>query len=127
MKRFVIPCILLSALPLAACDSGQGGSFTSAAKLVAGVESDFMIKVTGTPGTKFSGGYLLMKPDGSSTQKTVDGKVPAEFALRGSMVSTSFQKQAQNGQLVVVVLRNGQEASRSDTDAAFGVVSVATQ
>lgn len=119
--------VIVSALVIAGCDSNTGPALGSVAKLAAGVESDFTILVSGTPGTKFIGGYMLMQADGSNTHKSVEGKTPSEYKMRGTMISTSFQKQSTKGELVVTVHRDGKEVSQSDTTAAYGVVSVATQ
>lgn len=118
---------LAAALAMAGCDSSTGSQMGAAAKLVVGGESDYTIKISGTNGLKVSGGYMVIKADGSSTQKTVDMRIPSELQVRGQMVSVSFQKQSERGQLVVTILRDGQPVSSTDTDAAYGVAAVATQ
>ncbi len=112
---------------LTACDANPGSPIGAAAKLAVGIESDYIIHVKGTEGAKFSGSYMIMRPDGSSTQKSVEGVIPTEFKMRGSLISASFQKQGKNGTLIVEIARGGRIVNQSDTNAAYGVVSVATQ
>ena len=87
----------------------------------------FVIKITGTPGIEFSGSYMVVTADGKSVSKSVDGKVPAEYPVDGSMVSTSFQKKGENGKLKVEIFKGDKVAAESETEAAYGVVSAATQ
>lgn len=125
MKRIFIA--LAAAAALTACDSGPGASLGSAAKLAAGVESEFTINVDGTPGSPFSGGYMVIQASGQNTQKSVDGAVPAQYQVKGMIVSAGFQKQREKGELIVTIMRDGKEVARADTQAAYGLANVATQ
>jgi hypothetical protein len=89
------------------------------------LDNSFTIRVAGTPDLQFHGSYMTIHL-GSSESKSVEGRVPAEYTLQGSMVSTSFQKQGKEGQLTVEILRNGQPVKDGDTVAAYGLVSIAT-
>ena len=90
-------------------------------------DSDFTIKVSGTSGLKFSGNYMVVTSGGGSTSKSVDGTVPAQYTIRGNIVSCVFQKQSEYGTLRVEIVKGGKIVSQSETLAAYGVVSVATQ
>jgi len=91
------------------------------------VEQSFAIKVTGTPGLKFSGSLCLTTIDGKVTTKSVDGIVPADYALEGTIVSVVFQKQSEEGKLKIEILKNGNIVNCSETIAAYGVVSITSQ
>lgn len=80
-------------------NSSPGGGSSSTNPINSGLggilASDYIIKVTGSKGCRFSGSYMLVTADGQSQSKTVEGVVPAEYNCRGSIVSTTFQKQAE--------------------------------
>lgn len=98
------------------------------ALLFAGCDGDsaFVIKVSGTIGLEFSGSYLVVTASGQSTSKSVDGIVPTEYSVTGNIVSGVFQKQTEEGNLKVEIIKGGQVIASSETTAAYGVVSVAT-
>lgn len=87
---------------------------------------DYVIKVSGSDRCKFSGSYMLVTADGQSQSKSVEGRVPAEYQARGNIVSTSFQKQGENGLLKVQILKGGRLVNESETTAAYGVVMAAS-
>lgn len=88
--------------------------------------SDYTVNVSGTPGLGFSGSYMVVTASGKSESKSVDGKVPQSYQLSGSIVSVSFQKQSESGVLEVQILKDGRVISASDTSAAYGLVTAAT-
>ena len=89
-------------------------------------DSTFQIKVSGTAGLKFSGSYMAITSDGKSTSKSVDGVVPAQYSVYGTIISAAFQKQVESGTLKVEILQGGIVVNSSDTTAAYGVVTVVT-
>jgi hypothetical protein len=106
---------------------GNGPTVSSPSKSVSNIfSSDYTVKVSGTPGLSFSGSYMVVTASGKSESKSVDGKVPQSYQLSGSIVSVSFQKQSESGVLEVQILKDGRVVSASDTSAAYGVVSAAT-
>lgn len=88
--------------------------------------SEFVIKVTGTKGTKFQGAYIVTNL-GQAESKSVDGTLPAEFKAKGNMVSVSFQKSQRDGALQVEIFKDGNQVGKSDTSAEFGLVGLASQ
>jgi hypothetical protein len=104
--------------------SGGGTSGKSASSLFS---SDFTIKLSGSPGLKYNGSYMVVTAGGDSTSKTVDGSVPDQFNVSGTIVSTQFQKQAESGDLKVEIVKGGSVVAESETSVAYGVVSAATQ
>lgn len=107
-------------------DSGRNTGNPINAGLGGVLADDYVIKVNGSDGCKFSGSYMLVTTDGQSQSKSVEGRVPAEYQARGSIVSTSFQKQAESGLLKVQILKGGKLVNESETTAAYGVVSAAS-
>lgn len=107
--------------------SGNSPSGSSPSKSVSSIfSSDYTVKVSGTPGLRFSGSYMVVTASGKSESKSVDGEVPQSYQLSGSIVSVSFQKQSESGVLELQILKDGQVVSASDTSAAYGLVSAAT-
>jgi hypothetical protein len=90
-------------------------------------ESDFTVQVTGTPGQTFSDNYMTVTAKGSSTSKSVSGTVPASHYVKGTIVSSVFQKQSESGHLKVEICEGGEVISESETTVAYGIVSAASQ
>ena len=90
-------------------------------------ESNFKIKIVGSHNIKFSGSYMIVTSDGKSSSHSVDGIVPAEYDMKGWIVSCAFQKQSEQGSLSVSIYRNGQLIDQSTTSAAYGAVTIATR
>lgn len=112
---FLIVVVIVLGLIIWACD---GGSV---------LQSSFTIKVTGTDGLKYSGSYMTVMADGKNSSKSVDGTVPGEYTVDASMVSVTFQKQSESGALKVEILKDGEVVAENETEAAYGVVTAATQ
>ena len=94
-------------------------------------DNRYTIRVTGNPltetETEFSGSYMVVTSDGNATSRSVDGITPAEYRVKGMIVSCVFQNQNDYGLLKVEILYKGTVVNSSCTIAAYGVVSVATQ
>ena len=83
--------------------------------------SEYTIRVSGTPGLRFSanvGGASLI--DGPSGQ-SFEGTVPAEYKMVGTVVGCTFQKLAQYGTLRVQIIRDGTVVAQSETSDPHGV------
>lgn len=101
---------------------------------------DFLIEIVGFKGNKFSGTYMTVMADGSSTSHSVEGVIPAttddlykltdaatiKYATRGTMVSCVFQLQEEKGVIAMIICRDGVEIKWEETSAAYGVISVCT-
>lgn len=116
MKRLTLFILVICMVGL--IFTGCGGSLSS--------DTEFQIKVSGTTGLKFSGSYMVITSGGQSTSKSVDGTIPAQYSVTGNIVSAVFQKQTESGTLKVEIIKGGKVLNSSDTTAAYGVVSVAT-
>ena len=88
--------------------------------------SVFQIKVSGTEGLEFSGSYMVTTADAKVTSKSVDGFVPEQYSVTGTMVSVVFQKQTEAGFLSVEIIKGDEVIANEYTTAAYGVVSIAT-
>jgi hypothetical protein len=95
--------------------------------------SQFNIRVSGTTDLEFSGSYLVVMSNGQSDSESVNGTVPYEIGVIGidgiiiSTVSVEFQKQTEEGTLKVEILKDDEIIASSETTAAYGVVSLATE
>lgn len=89
-------------------------------------DTDFTVRVSGTEGLKFNGSYMITTTEGKSESKSVEGTVPAEYTMKGNIVSVTFQKQAEAGVLKVEILQGDKVVAQSETSAAYGVVTAAT-
>lgn len=87
--------------------------------------SHYTIRISGTDGLGFTGSYMQMQASGGSTSKSVDGTIPAEYEIEGSITSAAFQKKGESGTLHVVLEKNGTVVKEEETTAAYGMVSVA--
>ncbi|MFH0888396.1 MAG: hypothetical protein V1871_04235 [Planctomycetota bacterium] len=93
-------------------------------KLLGETYSEFVIKVSGD--SRFIGSYMTVTEDGNSTSRSVDGTAPAEFNVKGYLVSCCFQKQEEYGSLEVKIIKDDKVLSQGKTSASYGVVSVGT-
>jgi len=83
-------------------------------------ERTVILLVEGTPGLAFEGSYGT--PSKSTTAR---GAVPAQFIVKTSVgVVGTFSKSDQEGELIVRILVDGQEAQRRSTSAPLGTVVV---
>ena len=123
----LIPIVAISAVVLVAivvtiiiiAGAGNGSGVLSG-------DENYTIKVSGTADLEFSGHYMVVNSDLTEGSKSVDGVVPAQYSVSGTIISCVFQKQVESGTLRVEILKSGQVVAESDTSADYGVVSVAT-
>jgi hypothetical protein len=126
LTAFMAVIVILLVLGfVASITTGPTNSSSNQTALDHFLDSSFTIRVTGSSGTTFHGSYMVTHL-GSNESKSVEGRVPAEYVVQGSIVSTMFQKQSERGQLNVEILLNGQRVKAGDTTAAYGIVSIAT-
>lgn len=86
------------------------------------IESDYLIKVTGTPGVNFKGNYTL--PGTSIKPMQVNGTVPAEYKGKGITVVCVFRKTDAKGTLKVEIIKDKTVVDSSETSEPFGVVTM---
>jgi hypothetical protein len=133
----IVVAIIVIVVLIAIGNSGKspsvGGTTPSAARPAAAATSapatsgpSFVISVTGTSGTAFSGS-LMAVGGGKSVSQSVEGIVPQDYPVNGSMVSVTFQKKDEAGILRVQILSGSTVKADSQTSAAYGVVSAASQ
>jgi|GEM_PF-4251157 len=125
MKRKVIG-IILSILLLVGCVESEPKITPSQITPAPQMEANFIVKVSGTSGLRFSGSCATTTISGTAISKSLDGVVPAEYTISGAIVSCAFQKQSAEGVLKVEIIKDGKVVAQSDTSATYGVVSVAT-
>jgi hypothetical protein len=86
------------------------------------IESDYQIKVTGTPGVNFKGTYTL--PGSSIKPVQVNGTVPAEYKVKGITVICIFNKTVAKGTLKLEILKDKKVIDASETSEPFGIVTI---
>ena len=119
-RRIIVIFVLLALVTITGCKT------TVTAPVTTSTESKFDIMVTGTTDTKFTGSYLVLEADGSSTSHSVEGTVPVDYTATGWIVSCVFQNKDAYGLLGVTIHKNGILVGGSSTSAAYGVVTLAT-
>ena len=94
-----------------------------------GAADSVVLRLSGTPGVKFSGSYTT--PAGSQNVSGTLGAAPTDYDLGGkgiagvNVVTANVKKQqGKNGVLKVEVLKNGQIVQSQETNAASDTVSV---
>jgi len=138
-RVFAVILVVLLLTSIAGCSTPAVSIPEEPAPIAAPVEDvhDFVIEVSGNKGNKFSGNYMTLMADGSSTSHTVEGVVPADFVAhndmpsvkyttRGSIVSCFFQQKGEIGALIVIISKDGYQVAMESTNAAYGVVTIAT-
>lgn len=138
-RVFALILVVLLLTSIAGCSSPAVSIPEEPAPIAAPVEDvhDFVIEVTGNKGNKFSGSYMTVMADGSSTSHSVDGVVAADYVVigtmpavkyttRGSIVSCFFQQKGEIGALIVIIFKDGYQVAMESTNAAYGVVTIAT-
>ncbi len=88
---------------------------------------DFVVRVSGTEGLRFSGSIMTVAGNGQSVSQSIEGRVPAEYPLSARLVSVSFQKQTEQGAMKVQIMKGPAVKAESETSASYGVVTAATQ
>lgn len=138
MHKRMLAFIMILLLLLTGCTSSTPEESTPTAAPAAPAESKFVISVTGTSksadlkvltgsdSVQFTGSYMVVGADGSSTSHSVEGTVPAEYTVTGWIVSCVFQNKGSYGFLGVYIRKNGMLIGPSTTDAAYGMVTLAT-
>ena len=91
-----------------------------------GMESEFKISVTGTPGLKVSGHYAFVATGEVPKPQNVEGTLPVEYQGKGLTALCLFRKTSGEGTLKVEIIRDGKVISASETQAPQGFVSLTT-
>lgn len=78
---------------------------------------------------KWSGAYMVVKDDGTSTSQSVDGEGDRTFSIgEASIVSASFQKKGDDDyHLTVSIYRGGERVNEAATNAAYGVATTSAK
>jgi hypothetical protein len=89
-------------------------------------ESQFTIRLSGTPGLKFNGVYAATLSNGSSTSQSVEGIIPTEYTVTAKVVSITFSKEAVRGTLHVDILKENSVIKSAETSTNYGNVMIVT-
>ncbi len=89
--------------------------------------SEFTVRMDGTSGTPFTLQCMTTQGNGSSSSRSYQGSVPADYHETGHIVSCVGQKQGAPGLLAMRMIKGGKDIQLSQTSTAYGVVQAATQ
>jgi hypothetical protein len=94
----------------------------------AGSADSVVLRISGTPGVKFSGNYTT--PQGSQNFSGTLGTTPTDYELGGegvaglNVVTANVQMQGTTGTLKVEILKNGQVVQSAETNTANNALSL---
>ena len=82
----------------------------------------YIIEVSGTPGTEFTGDIS----SGFSNSRTVEGIVPATYTASDWPAVAVIQNKGDSGYISVSIIKNGELINSQSTSASYGVVTVSS-
>jgi hypothetical protein len=100
--------------------------FGGCAEIYKAVESDFVIKVSGTKDLKFNGHYSFVAAGSTPVPLNVEGTVPIEYRGKGVMALCLFRKTIIEGSLKVEILKGEKMVAEGESAVPYGVVSLKT-
>jgi hypothetical protein len=100
--------------------------FGGCAEVYKAVESDFVIKVSGTKDLKFNGHYSFVAAGSTPVPLNVEGAVPIEYRGKGVMALGLFRKTTIEGSLKVEILKGEKVLIEKETVIPYGLVSLKT-
>jgi hypothetical protein len=98
--------------------------FTGCSEGLKSLESDLIIKISGTPGVKFKGNYSFPGTGGMAQKESVEAATPAEYRGRGLAALCVFRKTETAGTLMVEVFNGSKLIDSAETSAAYGVITL---
>ncbi len=101
-------------------------SLGGCAEVYKAVESDFIIKVSGTKDLKFNGHYSFVAAGSTPIPVNVVGTVPTEYPGKGVMALCLFRKTTLEGSLKVEILKGEKVVAEGESAVPYGVVSLKT-
>jgi hypothetical protein len=89
-------------------------------------EHGFSIKVSGSPGLKYSGHYSILATTAQPDPVAVTGAAPSEYKGKGIMAICFFRSLSQDGSLKVEIFKGDKLISQAETSIPYGYVSMKT-
>jgi hypothetical protein len=89
--------------------------FTGCTSGLKGLESNFTIKASGTPGLKFKGHYAISATVSNPNLQNVTGTVPIQYEGKGLMALCLFRKTTPGGSLKVEILKGEKVVAQGET------------
>lgn len=89
-----------------------------------GFESEYIIKVTGSDKTTFSGHYSFPGPNNVPQPVQVKGTTPAEYKGKGIAAACYFRKTDVIGTLKVEIFKDGKVVASSETVDPYGIITL---
>lgn len=139
MRWLILTCL---ALVLVACREAEKA--TPAVEGTAELSESWTVRVTGSMTTirggppaafpspraapmPFKGSILVLRSDGTTQQESVQGTVPKEYTVSGRSVTVTMQKDREDGELTVTLLRGSSSVQTGHTTADYGVVTLSAR
>jgi hypothetical protein len=114
MKKLMLLSIAVIVLFSYGCDSMKG------------MESDFVIKITGTDSLKFNGHYSFIETGGVPKPVNVSGTVPTAYKGKAITVACLFRNTSEKGSFKVEITKDGKTISEASSDIPYGIVTLKT-
>lgn len=86
--------------------------------------SEFTVKVYSS--VPYQGQYLVAQIDGKSSSTSISGNGQNTYILKGQSISFSAQKQSQQGEILIEVIKNGNIIKSERTSAPYGIAMITT-
>jgi hypothetical protein len=108
---WILALLLLGALIVAACGDS---------------EPKLTLVVAGTAGLQYKGEWAVPGHGGGVESSLSETGTPSTFEVEGTIISLSFQKEAEVGLLRVEIREGSAVIVRLETQAPYGVVAIGT-
>jgi hypothetical protein len=112
MRRLIL-LFLITTIFLYGCSEG-----------LKGVESDYVIKITGADRLPFSGHYTIAGTGAMPRPVQITGNAPAEFTGKGLAAACVIRKTTVEGAMKVEILRGKEVVSTAETVAPYGIITL---
>lgn len=90
-----------------------------------GAMAEYRIRISGSPALPFQGHLTVMAPNGSQSERPLQGQTPWELSLSGCKVQLALQCQGTQGTLRVEIFKAGQLVSTSTLSGQGGSITAA--
>lgn len=88
-----------------------------------GAMAEYRIRISGSPALPFNGHLKVAAPNGSQSERPLQGRVPWELSLSGCQVQLSLQCQGVQGTLQVEIFRAERLVSTSTLSGQGGSIT----
>jgi hypothetical protein len=87
-----------------------------------GAMAEYCVRISGSPALPFHGQLKVTAPDGSQSERPLQGQIPWELSLSGCNVQLALQCQGAQGTLRVEIFKAGRLVSTSTLSGQGGSI-----